>query len=81
MSEEPDIYDAVAELRARTWSYDWPDVNGFYWLRGWRHYKDLPIKIEGDTFWAMFGTARYDKADLSDSRPQFQGPITPIEAS
>lgn len=79
MTSEPDIYDAVAEFRSTQWSTDWPQVSGFYWLRGWRHYIDLPIKVEGDTFWMMFNQSRSHKSELNDSSTvQFQGPITPI---
>lgn len=79
-SEEPDIYDAVAEFRGRQWLNEWPTVDGFYWLRGWRYYTDLPIKVEGDTFWMMFNASRNHKKDLDDSpNVQFQGPIIPFE--
>lgn len=62
----------------RYWFSEWPTVNGFYWLRGWRHYGDLPISIDGDTFWMMFSLARHHREDLNDSEEvQFLGPVTP----
>lgn len=66
---------------ATEWFSDWPAENGFYWLRGWRHYGDLPIKVDGDTFWMMFNLASNHRTDLDDSEDvQFLGPVTPYSA-
>lgn len=63
------------------WFNEWPTVNGFYWLRGWRHYGDLPINVEGETFWMMFNITRSHRTDLDDSEDvQFLGPIAPYSA-
>lgn len=59
------------------WTNEWPEVNGFYWLRGWRHYADLPIKVDGDEFWMMFNLAASHRMDLGDSEDvEFLGPFT-----
>lgn len=63
------------------WFNDWPTINGFYWLRGWRHYGDLPINVDGNSFWMMFNIAKNHRTDLDDSEDvQFLGPITPYSA-
>lgn len=63
------------------WFNQWPATNGFYWIRGWRHYGDLPINVDGEWFWMMFNLAKNHRTDLDDSEDvQFLGPITPHTA-
>jgi hypothetical protein len=41
------------------WSNEFQLPNGWYWMRGFRHYRPLPVEIENGWLSMMFGTGHY----------------------
>lgn len=67
----------LKEEKSNVWSKEFPTVMGWYWMRGFRQYRTLPVEVNGSKFSMMFGVGLYDAEDAAEA--EFTGPITPSD--
>jgi len=72
------IFSALHKRDEQVWGKGWP-TSGWYWMRGFRQYRPLPVEINGDTLSMMYSTGSYTRADLKGGE-EFS-PIQPPKAA
>lgn len=61
------------------WMKEFPQVSGWYWMRGFRQYRTLPTEVNGDKFGMMYGNGvLFDAVDAEGA--EFLGPLSPSDA-
>jgi hypothetical protein len=60
------------------WSKAFPQVSGWYWMRGFRQYRMLPVEVNGSSFGMMYGNGVLFFARDAEGC-EFLGPIIPVD--
>lgn len=57
--------------KSSPWIKGWPDVNGWYWMRNFRHYRMLPVELSDSGIAVMFSFAIFTKSDTDIQEAEF----------